>query len=175
MTKRHGPTKGDVTEAALETLVRKHGGRVGPSDLLDEACDPASPFHCLFEWDDSEAADLYRLAQAAGLLRRWRGSIIRIHAQTREVEITTTRRVESPQGERGKGRSSYMPTEKIMADPQMRDDMIRTVLRELSAYRKRYSDLVALSEVWRAIDDAMDLHSPPDPRPTAGDLPRPAA
>jgi hypothetical protein len=43
-----------------------------------------------------------------------------------------------------------------MADPAKRDELIDQVLSELTAYRKRYADLLALSSVWVAIDDAMD-------------------
>lgn len=85
---------------------------------------------------------------------------MKIDAEAKVVRVETVRRVQSPAGLRSAGGRSYMSVEEIMANPETRDDMIKTVLRELSAYRKRYADLVALADVWAAIDDAVDLHTP---------------
>lgn len=156
-------TKQDVTIAAFEALIARTGGRIGPSVLLDDARDPSSPFHAYFEWDDGEAAERYRLSQASQLIRRWKGSIVRIDAQAKVVTFETVRRVQSPHAQREKSGNSYETVESIMGDPAKRADMIRTVLRELSAYRRRYAELVALSEVWRAIDDAVELHAESGP------------
>jgi hypothetical protein len=159
MTKRSASDM-DIAVAAYEALLSRNGGRVGPSDVLDEARDPASPLHDLFEWDNDEAGERYRLAQASALIRRWKGSVMKIDAEAKVVRVETVRRVQSPAGLRSAGGRSYMPVEEIMANPETRDDMIKTVLRELSAYRKRYADLVALADVWAAIDDAVELHTP---------------
>lgn len=161
----------DITAAAFEALLAKHGGRIGPAVLLEDARDPTSPFHDYFEWDDDEAAERYRLAQASQLIRRWKGSIVRVDADTKTVRFEPVRRVQSPSSQRAKAGASYELVESIMADPAKRDDMIRTVLRELQAYRKRYSELVALSDVWRAIDDAVDLHMDDERRDRPGDEP----
>jgi hypothetical protein len=162
-------TQQDITQAAFEALIEKHNGRIGPRTLVDEARDPTSPFHDFFEWDDEEAGDQYRLIQASQLIRKWKGSVMRVDAETKTVKIETVRRVQSPSTSRAKGADSYETVESIMADPAKRDDMLRTVLRELSAYRRRYAQLVALADVWRAIDEAIDLHVPEQKRPAAGD------
>lgn len=161
----------DITVAAFEALIAKHGGRIGPAVLLDDARDPSSPFHEYFEWDDDEAAERYRLAQASQLIRRWKGSVVRIDAEAKTVRFEPVRRVQSPSAQREKAGSSYEPVESIMADPAKRDDMIRTVVRELQAYRRRYAELVALSDIWRAIDDAIELHLEEQKRDRPGDEP----
>lgn len=158
MTKK-SPIGADIALAAYEALLSRNGGNVGPLDVLNEASDAASPLHELFEWDNSEAGHRYRLAQASALIRRWKGSVMRIDAEAKVVRVEAVRRVESPAGQRSTGGRSYMPVEAIMANPETRDDMIRTVLKELSSYRKRYAALVALSDVWAAIDEAVELHT----------------
>jgi hypothetical protein len=173
MTKK-ATTGADLTAAAVEALLAKHDGRISPQILLDEARDPASPFHDKFLWDDDEAAEQYRLMQASAMIRRWKGAIIRVNTQTRVVQVTPTRRVQSPENQRGKGQASYETTEQIMADPNKRESLIQTVLAELQAYRKRYAELVALSAVWAAIDEAIDLHGS-KPQPPLGDEARPPA
>lgn len=160
MSKRKAkPTQHDITLAAFEALLEKHEGRIGPRTLLDAARDQSSPFHDFFEWDDEVGGEQYRLIQAGQLIRRWHGSVVRIDSDTKTVKFETTRRVQSPAGSRHKGSDSYETIEQIMADPQKREDMLRTVLRELSAYRRRYAQLAALADVWQAIDEAVDLHS----------------
>ena len=168
------PMVRDVTAAAVEALLAKHDGRVSPQILLDDARDPSSPFHDKFEWDDSAAAEQYRLMQASAMIRRWKGTIIRVDTQSRVVSVTPTRRVQSPAAPRGQGQASYETTEQIMANPVKRDALIQTVLHELMAYRRRYAELMALSDVWAAIDEAADLHVT-KPRPDASDGDRPTA
>jgi hypothetical protein len=156
--KKQKATQQDILLAAYEALIERHDGRIGPRVLLEEARDSASVFHDYFEWDDDKASEQFRLIQAGQLIRRWKGAVMRIDESTKRVVIDTVRRVQSPGGQRSKGGDSYQTVEDIMSDPVKRDDMVRTVLRELMAYRKRYAELLALSEVWQAIDDAVDLH-----------------
>jgi len=159
MAKGKKVTQQDLTVAAVEILLKKHDGRVSPEIVVEEATDEASPFHKYFNWDEADAAHEHRLAQAAALIRTWKGSIMRINMETKIVDVKSTRRVQSPSGNRSKGGTSYETIEKIMADPEKRADMIRTVVAELMAYRKRYGELVALSEIWQAIDDAAETFS----------------
>jgi len=156
--KRKQTTKADITAAWMEALIERTDGQVSNRQLVTAAEDVSSPMHDRFEWDNEVGGDLHRLAQASQILRQWRGTIMRVSEDRQTITITTARRVQSPQSERGKGLSSYSTVEKIMADPVRRHDLIRTVLSEMAAYRKRYADIVALAEVWRAIDDAIDLH-----------------
>jgi len=167
-------TQHDITEAALEALLARNDGHISPRVLLDAARDPDSPFHDHFEWDDEAAGEQYRLAQASQLLRRWKGVIMKIDAESKVVTIKTTRRLQSPSGSREKGGASYQPVESVLSDPAKREDMIRTVLKELTAYRRRYAELTALADVWRAIDDAVELCTPEAPGPEA-EGPRPTA
>jgi hypothetical protein len=52
----------------LEAIVAEHGA-ITPEYVLARASDEASPLHALFEWDDSEAAQKFRLVQAAMYIR----------------------------------------------------------------------------------------------------------
>lgn len=168
-------TQQDILFAALEALMERHGGRIGPRAVLDEARDPASPLHDHIEWDDEKASDQFRLIQAGQLIRRWKGSLVRVEEEDKRAAYKTVRSAQSPSGQRAKGRDSYQTVEAIMADPEKRDDMISTVLRELMAYRKRYSELVALAGIWQAIDDAVDLHGDSSKSKSKGKGDRPTA
>jgi hypothetical protein len=53
--------------AALRGLERR--GLLQPFDVVEAARDPGSPLHDSFEWNDSVAAERYRLEQARRLIR----------------------------------------------------------------------------------------------------------
>jgi hypothetical protein len=48
---------------------RSNSGVLQAEDVLHDARDPASPLHECFTWDDSEAAEAYRLLQAKNVIR----------------------------------------------------------------------------------------------------------
>lgn len=158
MPRKHdGPTLQDLKESWLEAFAIRHDGRISPRLLLDEVrADPTCPFREEFEWDAEVAHEKYLLAQAAGIIRRWKGVIVRVEAQSKRLEVQVTRRVQSPSGQRGKGKESYELIENIMSDSEKRADLLRTVSRELMAYRKRYAKLAELADVWYAIDIAFE-------------------
>jgi hypothetical protein len=158
MAKQKQVSQHDIEQAWMEAFIERHGGRISPKILVEEASDPSCPLHDRFEWDDDVAARQFRLAQAGQIIRQWKGVLLRVDTEAKQIRVEPVRRVQSPEDSRGKGRASYETVEEIMADPGKRDSMIRTVLRELNAYRKRYADILALSEVWAAIDAAVDLH-----------------
>lgn len=155
--------RSEQIRAALGVIAEANNGLLNPSHVVDAARDPSSILHEEFDWDDTSAADAYRLMQAGALIRRVKFTVVKENVQNKSVQITTTRAFQSrPSTRHADG--GYESVEKIMADPQKRDELIDQVLRELSAYRRRYADLVALSEVWDAIDDALDTLSPASPQ-----------
>lgn len=156
--KKQSVTEADMKAAWLEAFAERNDGRVSPSLLLSEAESSSCPFHNDFEWDDDAAAHQHRLSQAAQIIRHWKGVLVRVDATTKTLNVQLTRRVQSPESERGKGKDSFVTIEKIMADPALRADMLRTVVRELSAYRRRYSQLHELADLWFAIDTAVDQY-----------------
>lgn len=146
------PALQTIAVAAYEQLLQKHDGVISPHILVEAARDPASPFHHCFEWNDEVAGDNFRIMQAASLIRRWKGSVMRIDQGKQTVTVQTVRRVQSPKGSRGKGQGSYETIEQIMGDPDKRKDMLDTVLKELLSYRHRYGQLKELAAIWETID-----------------------
>jgi len=52
----------------IEALCNKKNGAITPQELLNDARKKSSPLHDAFEWDDTHAAELYRLWQARKIL-----------------------------------------------------------------------------------------------------------
>lgn len=50
-----------MDEIARRLLEMENDGRLTPAEVLEEARNPESPLHDQFTWDDTEAAEKYRL------------------------------------------------------------------------------------------------------------------
>lgn len=141
---------------ALGVIAAANGGYLDPKKIVKAAKNRKSPLHDEFEWDDDHAAEQYRLAQAGALVRRVKFAVVKESAEDKELIITTSRVYQSRESARVGEVKGYERTSDIMQDQEKRSELINQVLRELGAYRKRYADLIALSPVWGAIDDAID-------------------
>lgn len=168
------PTGGDIaaaniTEEVLRVVADQHD-ESAPRALLDAARNPASPLHNLFEWDDSIAAERYRLAQAGALFRRVRLHVVRVDADTRQIHVTTVRATTSNPDKREKNDSrSYGRTTVVMRDKEARASVLHGIVQELLALREKHRMYSELHDVWVAIDDAVDMFEPPKARrQTAG-------
>lgn len=163
--------KNEAIRAALSAIAEANGGYLNPAHVVDAARDASSVLHDEFAWDDEEAAEFYRLAQAGALIRRVKFQIVKQDPKTKAISIMTTRAYQSRPSTRGNG--GYESIEAIMADDEKREELLQQVLRELSAYRKRYAELSALTSVWNAIDSATDdLLDAPSTQAKAGQVRR---
>jgi len=177
------PNGGDISTANVTDevlrIVAEHDDRAAPRMLLEAARDPASPLHPYFIWDDSEAAERFRLAQASALYRRIRMQIVRLDAEQREVKFETMRAVVSvPSDRKKKASESYGRTSVVMSDEARRASVLRGIVRELVALRNKYARYNELHDVWVVIDDAaMALDSPSTKKPKGAgkSAPPPAA
>jgi hypothetical protein len=67
-------------------------GRLQPADVVTDARDPTSPLHSHSEWDDSVAAERYRLSQARSLIRS-----VKINVTVRDMPLTVVGYVRDPE------------------------------------------------------------------------------
>jgi hypothetical protein len=61
-----------LTDARKDKLIEiagKNGGRLTAEAIVEDARNPESILHECFEWDDSIAAELYRIEQARAMVR----------------------------------------------------------------------------------------------------------
>ena len=56
-----------VVGKQFEKIEKKYG-ELNSQNVLDSARSEKSPIHDLFEWDDTQAAEKYRLSQASKLI-----------------------------------------------------------------------------------------------------------
>ena len=102
-----------------------------------------------FTWDDTDAANRWRVDQARNLIR----SIVVVQEVPGNTEPVTVRAfyaVDAPTAPGADSGQVYVPLSEAMTD--YRDEVLSRALDEAKAWRRRYRDLAALAPVFDAID-----------------------
>lgn len=114
--------------------------RISPQELLEKARDVNSELHKCFEWNDSIAAEKYRLQQARGVLVNLVYKTEKKDAEPiRYLQITTQKNV-------------YQPTKMFLVQEDEYQNLLKRAKSELESFKKRYHTLSELQEVFEAIE-----------------------
>jgi len=101
--------------AAIDKLVESLGGVVSPRDVVDAAKSEVSPLHPYFEWDDTVAAEKFRLGHS----------------------VMTIPLYSSAWPMRGEGKRSYQKTITLLSEEDYTDrlalDCLKRALSQLTA------------------------------------------
>jgi len=131
--------------AELHRIAAKHDGILEPADVVDAARSESSPLHSKFEWDDSVAAEKYRLYQARQLLIvtvDYIGTGKKATLQRVFVSLTTDRQQEG---------GGYRAMTTILADKSCRAQLLEDAFEEMRLFREKYAQLKELTEVFEAM------------------------
>lgn len=109
-------------------------------EMVDRARDENSELHKCFEWNDSIAAEKYRLQQARTILAMLRFKPKKEGEQSVRVFSLTTEK------------STYQPTKQFLVQADEYQDLLKRALAELEAFKRKYSTLSELEEVFKAIE-----------------------
>lgn len=141
----HSTTVPAEVVAEKVTELREKYGACPPSALVDEARPESSPLHPLFQWDDTKAAEQYRVSQA----RRIIGSLkVVYHEMERMAPAFVHVRQMTGEGVV----DGYIETELAMANSKMRAAVLADAKRQLKGLRTRYGLLEELASVWEELD-----------------------
>lgn len=137
----HITDKQAVAIAPRFLALEQRDGTVTPEAVLDDARDPASPLHTFFEWDDTKAADLHRLATARTLVRSvvYRVKVLEGDAATFQPMLVRLRPEPA-------AKPAYVSFPRIAASPDLREQMLENARRDLVGWVRRYRTLEALAE-----------------------------
>lgn len=117
-------------ERALTRLCTEGGGRLTAEAVLREAEDPASPLHSEFEWDDGEAARLYRLNQARTLIKT-----VRVEVRTDTRVLSAPVYVRDPSANRNE--QGYVQAATLRTERGLALEALRSEFDQLSARADR--------------------------------------
>lgn len=121
--------------------VRARMGSLTPENVVAVARDESSPLHHRFEWDDSAAAEKYRVLQAQELIRKVRIKFADSEDGPKDVRAFVAVR------ERACSRAVYEPTEDVLADPFSRRLLLQECRREWAAFERKYQHLEEFAEI----------------------------
>jgi hypothetical protein len=124
-----------VRDILQELYTRK--GALTPELLVAEAADPEHPLHARFEWDDSEAARLYRQVQAGRIIRSVKVEIVQRPDQAPVYVRAFLSRNDIGVTDEPDEVGTYEPVESVVADDIKRSAWFRRLEQDWKALRKR--------------------------------------
>ena len=133
-----------TTKQELELVRQKHGGMLRPKDVVSFARNPKTSLHNRFEWDDSEAAQKYRIVQAH--------KIIRVTVTMIQHKNEVFRAYVSLHSDRGARNGGYRAVVEVLTDDDLRAAMLEEALVELDIFRQRYGRLEELVSLFSELD-----------------------
>lgn len=127
--------------------LEKRYGEVTRETFLESARPADSPMHCLFEWDDTVAAEKYRLYQANVIIA--------------SLRVTITEEKKEPVILRGyvqdrKTSSGYLNIERAMTEQDKRKRVLEQAKRELKWFVEKYAAFEELAKIMAAISEYLE-------------------
>lgn len=130
-----------VIVSELRRIAEQNDGQLRPVDVVEAAKPLDSPLHSRFEWDDSEAAQRYRLWQARQLIAvtvEYIGSGKEAILSRVFVSLTSDRR----------DSTGYRTTVSVMSDNERREQLLADALKEMETFQKKYAEVQQLATVF---------------------------
>jgi len=156
------PSKLPAIIAELRALAAANGGLLLPEAVVAAAQDPDNIMHSRFTWDDTEAAQAYRLWQARQLIK----TVVEVVPGVKTpVEVFVSLSADRTD------RKGYRIAVEVVKAEHLRELLLRDALAELSVFERKYARLQELAEVFRTARKVRVRHrpppNPPDARPMA--------
>lgn len=150
----------DMEVAKILAALERDNGRLVPSDVVEAARDPNSPLHQHFEWNDSEAAEKYRLDQARTLIRS-----VKIEVTVRDVPLSVVSYVRDPDADAqsaGYRNVAKLRTEEDAARATVVDEMKRVAnavrrAKTLAAVLGIASDIEQIEAIARSVSERVSV------------------
>lgn len=138
----------EILGSVFSEIARKNGNQLHARSVVDEARDPTSPLHRHFEWDDSKAAEGYRVQQARALIRTV------LVSDNNNPEAPPVRAFFAIKDD--KDGYSYRPVEAVVSSSEMRLALLRSARRDLRAFQERYRSIRELCEPLEEMMNSLD-------------------
>lgn len=136
----------EVVGKHFQKLEKKEGALTS-QNVLESARSEKSPIHSLFEWDDTKAAEQYRLKQAAQLICN-----LTVEIETDDKPIECRAYMDISEAKVG----SFINVQSAFQSEESRDVVLRRALNELSAFKAKYKNLLELQDVFDVIDTHLE-------------------
>ena len=131
----------------LKAIAMKHGGVLKPDDVVSFAKDPETSLHAAFDWNDTDAAQKWRIEQARGIIQV---AVEIIMVKNKEISVRVFISPIAARKENGDG--GYKLVESLLHNRKGRREILETALSELDVFQKKYNWLSELVKVFEAIE-----------------------
>lgn len=140
-----GPERAVSAEKVAKHIehLEKQFGEVTSKTFLDSARDEDSEMHSLFEWDDTKAAEHWRMQQASVII-----ASIRVNVVEEEREPIRTRAYVQHEPRQ----SGYISVGKALSEEDKRNKVIMQARKEASWFIEKYKAFEELAEVIEAMN-----------------------
>ena len=127
--------------------------------VIDESKPKKSVLHGEFEWRNAIAGNNWRLYEARKIVQ----SVEIIEEKTRKPFRAYESIIIETDGDDDDEKTtvrSFLPVEEIMADPDLRDELLGRAIRDVLALKRRYSNLQEMAQVFAAMDEFLMTANP---------------
>jgi len=143
-----------IVKARLESIARNNGGVLRPLDVVQDARQPDSPLHELFEWDVEEAAQEHWMHTARRII-----ASVKVNITTETIVLKAPAYVRDP---RLHGREQgYLETIKLRTEHEIAKEVLAgEVQNVISALRRARNVAAAVdmeSEIDRLMEEFLDM------------------
>ena len=138
----------DATKCA-EEIVSHLPENFQAKELVDLARDPGTELHKCFEWDDTIAAEKYRIRQAMDVSRSIQ--ITYVDNRSHEPETKSVRMFYN----NGRG-TGYQSVVRMVTVDDEYAKLLEQAKKEMSYFKQRYSTILEVRSVIDAIDEALN-------------------
>lgn len=129
-------------------LAKQHDGEITPEIVLNEARSPVSPLHKQFCWDDTKAAEMFRLTQAAALIRRVKITYTTDNKEIRVRAFVNVRpQINEDEEPEEQAKGVYVTLTKAASVESYREQMLKACRRDVEAFRSKYSSISEVSDI----------------------------
>lgn len=143
MRRAHVATVAEELERLRRTAA---DGILQPRAVVEAARDPESPLHPEFEWDDTDAAEKWRLYQARNLI-----NVVVRYVDAGHGKQIACRVYASLTSDR-QGEGGYRLVTDVLADSALRQQLLADARADMKRFRDKYRDLEELADVFEAME-----------------------
>ena len=138
--------------SALESIEARYGS-VTSQSFLEYSRPEESETHSMFEWDDTIAAEKYRLRQAGAIINQLEVKLEIEESQTREtdIKIVPVKAFMNVAAKAPTEAGVFVNAVKVQSEEEYRKTVLNNALGDLRAFQKKYSNFKEFSKVLSAI------------------------
>jgi hypothetical protein len=139
--------KAQIYGECLKKIEERNNRTIDPIDVVNEARKRNNPLHSFFDWDDTKAAEKYRLWQARNLINHITVEITYDH---KKKDVKSWFSINETPNQK-KLNKVYISVERAMEEPELRKQVLVGAIEEADDWRERYIQYKELSLVFNSI------------------------